>query len=65
MMAVPANRNILTVDELRNAERFQAWREKYEAHQHKSVCGWCSKVLRDGKRPITTGICPECLEDME
>ena len=65
MMAVPANRNVLTVDQLRNAERLQAWRIKYEAAQHKQVCAWCLKVLRDGKRPVSHGICAECAEEME
>ena len=27
----------------------------------KEVCAWCGKVMKEGKEPITQGICKECL----
>lgn len=27
----------------------------------KSVCAWCSRVLRDGVEPATHGICDSCI----
>lgn len=26
------------------------------------VCGWCGLILAPGGEPVTTGICPECVE---
>lgn len=27
----------------------------------KSICAWCSRVLRDGVEPVTHGICDSCI----
>ena len=27
------------------------------------VCAWCNKVMREGTKPATHGMCPKCLEE--
>jgi len=27
----------------------------------KSICAWCSRVLREGIEPVTHGICDSCI----
>ena len=27
---------------------------------HRLVCAWCTKVLREGKEPLSHGLCPAC-----
>ena len=27
------------------------------------VCAWCNKVMREGTKPATHGMCPQCLEE--
>jgi hypothetical protein len=34
------------------------------AEQHKEVCAWCGKVMREGVEPVSHGICPDCEEKM-
>lgn len=31
----------------------------------KCVCAWCKGVIRDGVEPVTHGICPRCLKEVE
>jgi len=26
------------------------------------ICAWCNKVMQEGTRPATHGMCPECLK---
>jgi hypothetical protein len=26
-------------------------------------CGWCRRVMRNGHRPVSTGICEPCMEE--
>lgn len=28
----------------------------------KAVCGWCGLLIRDGREPVSHGLCVECLE---
>ena len=30
----------------------------------KLQCGWCGRILREGKMPLSTGICRACADDV-
>jgi len=27
---------------------------------HGKVCAWCNRILREGGKPVSHGICPRC-----
>ena len=34
-----------------------------EIDAQQRVCAWCNKVMREGTKPATHGMCPKCLEE--
>ena len=52
----------------RAADRTAA-REEYQhifdSRPHRVDCAWCNRVLRDGREPVSHGICPECAAEFE
>ena len=34
-----------------------------EMNVQQRVCAWCNKVMREGTKPATHGMCPQCLEE--
>ena len=36
--------------------------EREAAQPMKSICSWCGTLIRDGREPISHGICADCAE---
>jgi hypothetical protein len=34
-----------------------------QAGSMQRICAWCNKVMREGTKPATHGMCPKCLEE--
>jgi len=35
----------------------------HEINAQQRICAWCNKVMREGTKPATHGMCPKCLEE--
>ena len=35
----------------------------HEINAPQRICAWCNKVMREGTKPATHGMCPKCLEE--
>jgi hypothetical protein len=42
-------------------DRSLSFDDEIEVQQR--VCAWCNKVMREGARPASHGMCPKCLEE--
>ena len=34
-----------------------------ETEVQQRVCAWCNRVMREGRKPASHGMCPKCLEE--
>ncbi len=47
--------------EIRQTDGFISFDNEMNLQQR--ICAWCNKVMPEGTKPATHGMCPKCLEE--